>query len=127
AVKHVTDFFLAAHEQKYHRVVAIEYPRAGIWSLAFVTGSGMPECAQAAGESLVNVLIPSAPVPFAGYTMNVKKSEVVELNMTMDQAIQYVMSCGVIMPAPTAPPSAALPNSVTEPPTLPGQSTQPAF
>src|SRR5206468_10920695 len=40
AVKHVTDFFLAAQEQKYHRVVAVEYPRAGSWSLAFLPGSG---------------------------------------------------------------------------------------
>ncbi len=104
AVKHVTDFFLATHEHKYHRVVAVEYPRPGIWSLAFVTGEAMLECTQAAGEPLVNVLIPSAPLPFAGYTMNVKQSELVNLNMTMEQAIQYVMSCGVITPILLPPP-----------------------
>ncbi len=127
AVKHVTDFFLAAHEHKYHRVVAVEYPRPGIWSLAFVTGEGMPQCAVAAGEPLVNVLIPSAPIPFAGYTMNVKKSELIELEMSMDQAIQYVMSCGVIMPAAAVP--AALPSvsGATDSPSLPGQNKQPAF
>ncbi len=127
AVKHVTDFFLAAHEHKYHRVVAVEYPRPGIWSLAFVTGEAMLECSRAAGEPLVNVLIPSAPLPFAGYTMNVKKSELVNLDMTMDQAIQYVMSCGVITPTSVTPPSAALTNGLTESPALPGQNTQPAF
>lgn len=125
AVKHVTDFFLAEKDPKFRHVVAIEYPRPGIWSLAFVTGNGMSECIRAAGEPLVNVLIPSAPIPFAGYTMNVKRSELLELDMSLDQAIQYVMSCGVIVPTPTLPIKAA--SGVTEPPVLPGQSTQPAF
>lgn len=126
AVKHVTDFFLAEKDVKYRGVVAVEYPRPGIWSLAFVTGDGMAECIRAAGEPLVNVLIPSAPIPFAGYTINVKRSELLELDMSLDQAIQYVMSCGVIVPKPT--PAAVPPtNGITEPPALPGQSTQPAF
>ena len=125
SVKHVTDFFLAEKDPKYRRVVAIEYPRPGIWTLAFVTGDGMSECVHVAGEPLVNVLIPSAPIPFAGYTMNVKRSELLELDMSLDQAIQYVMSCGVIVPTPTPPTKAA--NGVAEPPALPGQSTLPAF
>ncbi len=126
AVKRVTDFFFAERDPKYHRVVAIEYPRPGIWSLAFVTGGGMPECAQLAGEPLVNVLVPSAPLPFAGYTMSVKKSEVVELNMTLDQAFQYVMSCGVVVPPPIEVTPPTLTSGLGEPPTLPGQATQPA-
>lgn len=125
AVKHVTDFFLAEKDPKFRHVVAVEYPRPGIWSLAFVTGEGMAECVRAAGEPLVNVLIPSAPIPFAGYTMNVKRSELLELDMSLDQAIQYVMSCGVIVPTPTPPAKTA--NGVAEPPSLPGQSTQPAL
>lgn len=127
AVKRVTDFFFGEREHTYHRVVALEYPRPGIWSLAFVTGEGMPECSLAAGEPVVNVLIPSTPLPFAGYTMNVKRSELIDLNMTLDQAFQYVMSCGVIVPAPVMPPETTLPGGLREPPALPGQSTQPAF
>lgn len=125
AVKHVTDFFLAEKDPKYRRVVAVEYPRPGIWSLAFVTGDGMSECVRAAGEPLINVLIPSAPIPFAGYTMNVKRSELLDLDMSLDQAIQYVMSCGVILPTPPTSPQSA--NGVAEPPVIPGQSAQPAF
>lgn len=126
AVKHVTDFFLAEKHPKYRRVVAVEYPRAGIWSLAFVTGDGMSECVQAAGEPLVNILIPSAPVPFAGYTMNVKRSELLDLEMSLDEAIQYVMSCGVILPTATANATKNAKNGVSS--ALPGQSSaQPAF
>lgn len=127
AVKHVTDFFFGESERKYHRVVAVEYPRPGIWSLAFVTSEGMPECTQAAGEPVVNVLVPSTPLPLAGYTMNVKRSELVDLNMSLDQAFQYVMSCGVIVPTPVRPTDAVVPGALREPPTLPGQSAQPAF
>lgn len=126
AVKHVTDFFLAEQDPKYRRVVAVEYPRPGIWSLAFVTGEGMSECVRVAGEPLVNVLIPSAPIPFAGYTMNVKQSELLELNMSLDQAIQYVMSCGVIVPTTiSSTPNPAV--GITEPGVLPVQATRPAF
>ena len=126
SVKHVTDFFLAEKDPKYRRVVAVEYPRPGIWTLAFVTGDGMSECVQVAGEPLVNVLVPSAPVPFAGYTMNVKQSELLDLNMSLDQAIQYVMSCGVIVPSPTSTTS-GLVKGVVDPPVLPGQSPQPVL
>ncbi len=127
SVKHVTDFFLAEKDPKYRRVVAIEYPRAGIWTLAFVTGDGMSECVQVAGEPLVNVLIPSAPVPFAGYTMNVKQSELLDLDMSLDQAIQYVMSCGVIVPQPVNGSAVNVNNGVTEPPPLSGPAARPAF
>ncbi len=129
AVKHVTDFFLAERDLKYQRVVAVEYPRPGIWSLGFVTGRGMPECAQAAGEPLVSVLIPSSPLPLTGYTMNVRKSELVDLSMTLDQAFQYVMSCGVLVPPPPPNSNSAtlVGNGTAEPPALPGQTTQPAF
>ncbi len=126
AVKQVTDFFFGERERKYHRVVAVEYPRPGMWSLAFVTGEGMPECQGVAGERLVNVLIPSTPLPFAGYTINVKQSDLVDLHMTLDQAFQYVISCGVIVPTPTAVCSGVA-ASAAESATLPGQSAQPAF
>ena len=127
SVKHITDFFLAEKDPKYRRVVAIQYPRPGIWTLAFVTGDGMSECVQVAGEPLVNVLIPSAPVPFAGYTMNVKQSEILDLDMTLDQAIQYVMSCGVIVPQPDSGLAANVKNGISELPQAPGQAARPAF
>lgn len=127
SVKHITDFFLAEKDPKYRRVVAIEYPRPGIWTLAFVTGDGMSECVQVAGEPLVNVLIPSAPVPFAGYTMNVKQSELLDLDMSLDQAIQYIMSCGVIVPQPVSGSTTNVKNGVSEPPPMPGQAARPAF
>ena len=73
AVKQVTDFLFSERQVEYNRVVAIEYPRRGIWSLGFVTGDSMLEMTVAAGEPLVTVLIPTSPMPITGYTMSVPR------------------------------------------------------
>tara|TARA_R110002111_G_scaffold108086_2_gene166759 strand:+ start:4130 stop:5317 length:1188 start_codon:yes stop_codon:yes gene_type:complete len=98
SVKQVTDFFFSERTVDYSRVVAVEYPRRGIWSLGFVTGDSMLEMTVTAGEPLVAILIPTSPMPVTGYTMSVPKSEIVDLNITVDQAFQFCLSCGVLVP-----------------------------
>lgn len=98
SVKQVTDFFFSESTVDYSRVVAIEYPRRGIWSLGFVTGDSMLEMTVTAGEPLVAILVPTSPMPVTGYTMSVPKSEIVDLNITVDQAFQFCLSCGVLVP-----------------------------
>ena len=98
SVKQVTDFFFTERTVDYNQVVAVEYPRKGIWSLAFVTGDGMLDIAAAAGEPMVTVLIPTSPMPMTGYTMTIPRSEVIEMNLTVDQAFQFCISCGVLVP-----------------------------
>jgi len=100
SVKQVTDFLFTDAEVPYTGVVAIEYPRKGMWTLAFVTGEGMWDIRGAAKEPVYTVFVPTAPMPFTGYVLTVKKSEVVELTITVDQAIQYQISCGVVIPPP---------------------------
>ncbi|QDV21026.1 hypothetical protein Pan153_57080 [Gimesia panareensis] len=98
SVKQVTDFFFSERTVDYSRVVAVEYPRRGIWSLGFVTGDSMLEMTVTAGEPLVAILVPTSPMPVTGYTMSVPKSEIVDLNITVDQAFQFCLSCGVLVP-----------------------------
>lgn len=98
SVKQVTDFLFSETQIEYNRVVAVEYPRRGIWSLGFVTGDSLLEITAAAGEPLVSVLVPTSPMPVTGYTMSVPRSEVLDLNMTIDQAFQFCVSCGVLVP-----------------------------
>lgn len=98
SVKQVTDFLLTEREVEYRRVVAIEYPRRGIWSLGLVTGDSMLGIVAATGEPMVSVLIPSSPMPVTGYTMNVPRSELIDLNISIDQAFQFCISCGVLVP-----------------------------
>lgn len=97
-VKQVTDFVLSDREVEFKRVVALEYPREGSWTLGFVTGEGMQECAAVVGESMLTVLVPTSPVPAGGFTVMVPRSRVIDLDMTIDQALQFVVSCGVLTP-----------------------------
>lgn len=98
SVKQVTDFFFTERTVEYNRVVAVEYPRRGIWSIGFVTSDSLLEITAAAGEPLVSVLMPTSPMPMTGFTVNVPRSEIIDLNMTIDQAFQYCLSCGVLVP-----------------------------
>jgi uncharacterized membrane protein len=97
-VKQVTDFVLSEREVEFQRVVALEYPRAGSWTLGFVTGEGMLDCAAEVREPMLTVLVPTSPVPAGGFTVMVTKSSVIDLNLTIDQAVQFVVSCGVLIP-----------------------------
>lgn len=99
AVKQVVDFLFAERTVSFSRVVAVEWPRHGIWSLALVTSEGIPEIREAAGEPLYSVLIPTSPMPMTGFTLHIKQSDVVELDISIDQAIQFIVSCGVVVPS----------------------------
>jgi uncharacterized membrane protein len=107
AVKQVSDFLFNEHEIKVTRIVAVEYPRKGIWSMGFVTGESLPAIHDAAGEPVLTVLIPYSPVPVTGCTITVRKSECVDLNISFDQACQFIVSCGVVVPPPLLQPERA--------------------
>jgi len=98
SVKQVTDFVFSERSVSYNRVVAIEYPRRGMWSLGFVTSDSLLEITAAAGEPLLSVLMPTSPMPMTGFTVSVPRSEILDLNITIDQAFQYCLSCGVLVP-----------------------------
>jgi uncharacterized membrane protein len=97
-VKQVTDFVLSEREVDFKRVVAIEYPRSGSWTLGFVTGEGILDCAAEVGEAMVTVLVPTSPMPMGGFTVMLPRSQVIDLSLTVDQAVQFIVSCGVLTP-----------------------------
>ena len=114
SVKQVTDFLFSEREIEYTRVVAVEYPRKGIWTLAMVTGESLLDIHSAANEPMLSVLVPTSPMPFTGFTVTVKKSETLDLNITIDQAFQFIVSCGVVVPPQqVVPGSSALSDSTT--------------
>jgi uncharacterized membrane protein len=97
-VKQVTDYMLSEHKPDFRRVVAVEYPRRGVWTIAFVTGEGMADVQKLSGEPMVTVLFPTCPTPIAGNTKMVPKRETIDLAMSVDQAVQYILSFGVVVP-----------------------------
>ncbi len=98
AVKQVTDYMLNENAVKFNRVVAVQYPCEGVWTVAFVTGDGMAAVSLATEQPMLSVLFPTLPMPFTGNTRMVPRSQVVDLKLTIEQACQYVLSCGVIVP-----------------------------
>jgi uncharacterized membrane protein len=122
SVKQVSDFLFSDPEIDYTRVVAVEYPRKGIWSLGLVTGESMLDIRAAANEPILSVLMPTSPMPVTGFTVTVRKSETVDLNITIDQAFQFIISCGVVVPPQQ------LQHMLSKPDALPApvESAQPA-
>jgi uncharacterized membrane protein len=100
-VKQVTDFFLTEEEQEtmFRRVVAVEYPRKGIWSIGFVTGTGLDKVVAVVKREFVTVLIPTSPTPFTGFVITVQRRQTIDLDMTIEEALRFIVSGGVITPA----------------------------
>lgn len=97
-VKQIVDFVFSDDQRlEFNRVVVVEYPRKGIWSIGFVTGNTMKGIARASGDS-VTVFIPSSPTPFTGYTITVPRSETLELPISIDEALRFTVSGGVLIP-----------------------------
>ena len=97
-IKQVTDFIFADKKIEFSRVVAVEYPRKGIWSIGLVTGAGMRTLQESTDDALLTIFIPSSPTPVTGYTITVRRDEVVELAMNVDDALRFTISGGVIIP-----------------------------
>jgi len=101
-VKQVVDFIFGekqgAQALKVGRVVVVEYPRKGIWSVGLMTGESLSVIEKAAGSSCVTVFIPSSPTPFTGYTITVPAKSVIFVDLTLDEALRFVVSGGVLVP-----------------------------
>jgi uncharacterized membrane protein len=99
-VKQVTDFVLTPEQKKksFLHVVAVEYPRKGLWSLGFVTGAGLREIAGRARRELLTVLVPKSPALVSGYVITVPKEDAIFLDMTVEEAFRFLVSAGVILP-----------------------------
>jgi len=96
--KQITDFVLSEKRRKFTYVAAIEYPRKGVYSIGFITGDSMRTINSKTGKRMVSVFIPSSPTPFTGYVISVPHEEIIPLPISVDQAMRYTVSGGVITP-----------------------------
>ena len=104
SVKQVTSFVFGENQiVEYKRVVAIEYPRPGLWSIGLVMGEAVQDVSTAANEPCVTVMLPTSPALFTVKPVMLPKSKTHDLNMTIDQALQFIISCGVVAPAHQLP------------------------
>jgi uncharacterized membrane protein len=106
-VKQVTDFLLSERQVEFSGVVAVRYPSREIWSIGLSTGTGMSQITKAYPDDLVTVFIPSSPTPVTGYVIQVPRRDTIELNVSIDEALRFAISGGVIKPGSV--PKGALP------------------
>ena len=106
--RQVVEFFMREKAVTFHSVVAIEYPRKGLYSIGFVTGLGMKTLSRAANREMINLFIPSSPTPITGYTIFVPVEDAIPIPISVDEAIRFAISGGVLVPDAQQNPEAIL-------------------
>ena len=99
SVKQVSDTLFSSSGNAFREAVLVEYPRAGAWTIAFVTGKPSGEAAAQLGGDHVSIYVPTTPNPTSGFFLMVPRTDVIALRMSVDEALKYVISMGVVSPA----------------------------
>lgn len=103
SVKKVSDTLFSSNGNAFRKALLVQYPRAGSWTIAFQTGVPASEVAGHLPSECVSVYVPTTPNPTSGFFLMLPRSEVVELNMSVDEALTYVISMGTAAPNASAP------------------------
>ena len=98
SVKQVSDTVFSDSGNAFRTAVMVQWPREGVWTVAFVTGQPSGEVAALLRDDYVSVFVPTTPNPTGGYFVLVRRSECIELEMSVDAALKYIVSMGVVAP-----------------------------
>jgi uncharacterized membrane protein len=98
AIKQILETVFAKQSKAFREVVLVEYPRPGLWAIAFKTNDTKGEIDEAIPGSLVNVFLPTTPNPTSGFLLFVPEKDVLTLDMTVEEAIKFVVSGGIVPP-----------------------------
>ena len=96
--RQVTDTLLSKDKGGFRKVVLVEFPRRGLWSIGFITGISEGELQQVTPHRLINVFLPTAPLPTSGFYVLVPEEDLIELQMSIDEAFKLVVSGGMVNP-----------------------------
>jgi len=99
SVKKVSDTLFSSNGNAFRKAMLVQYPRAGAWTIAFQTGTPSGEVGGYLGADFVSVYVPTTPNPTSGFFLLLPRSEVIELSMSVDEALTYVISMGSVAPA----------------------------
>jgi len=98
-VKQVVHTLFTPGGQSFRKVLLVEYPRTGLWTIAFQTGDSTPEVQKSLNENdMVSLFVPTTPNPTSGFLMMTPRKNVIELDMSVEQALKFVISLGVVQP-----------------------------
>jgi len=96
AVKQVAETILSSSGEAFRNVLLIEYPRKGLWSIAFQTGTSRTSIDKLTGEDMITIFVPTTPNPTSGYLMLIPKKDAINLDMSIDEALKMIISLGVV-------------------------------
>ena len=99
SVKQVSDTLFSENGNAFRTAVLVQWPREGVWTIAFVTGTpGADVVEHLGGGDYLSVYVPTTPNPTGGYFVMLKRSDCIELKMSVDEALKYIVSMGVVVP-----------------------------
>ena len=98
AVKQIMEAVLATDAKSFRKVLLVEYPRKGVWSLAFMTSDDLGEVQDKTIANVISVFIPTTPNPTSGFVLMVPESDVIELDMAVEEGLKMIISMGVVVP-----------------------------
>lgn len=98
AIKQIMEAVLSTDAQSFRKVLLIEYPRKGVWSLAFLTSDNLGEVQAKTSSEVISVFIPTTPNPTSGFIIMVPKDDVIELDMAVEDGLKMIISLGVAVP-----------------------------
>ena len=99
ALKQLVDALLSDKGQSFKKAVLIEYPRKGLYSIAFVTGESRGEVQSRTSQKCINLFIPTTPNPTSGFYIMIPETDVIHLDMTVEEAFTLIVSGGIVSPA----------------------------
>lgn len=103
SVKQVSDTLFSDSGNAFRKAVLVQFPREGAWTIAFLTGTPGGDVVHHLQGDYVSVFVPTTPNPTGGYFLMMPKADVIELDMSVDEALKYIISMGVVAPANKLP------------------------
>ena len=97
-VKQVLETVLSSQGQAFRKVLLVEYPRRGMWTLAFQSSSETGEAQFKTGKEVINVFVPTTPNPTSGFFIMIPREDTVELEMSVDDGLKMIISAGLVVP-----------------------------
>ncbi|MBC7944823.1 MAG: DUF502 domain-containing protein [Burkholderiales bacterium] len=103
SVKQVSDTLFSSTGQAFRKALLVQYPRQGSWTIAFLTGIPGGDVSNHLPGEFVSVYVPTTPNPTSGFFLMMPKTDVIELDMSVDEALKYIISMGVVTPGTRSP------------------------
>jgi uncharacterized membrane protein len=99
SVKQISDTVFSPSGQAFRQAVLVQYPRQSSWTIGFLTGTPGGEIAQRLGNDMISIYVPTTPNPTSGFFLMVPRADVTELDMSVEDALKYLISMGVVAPS----------------------------